>query len=116
MINVTSPAPKPIHAGGRRQVYYWKCDRPHAFHGTGQERDTAAVEPLLRQQLEACYPGRAITLRDAGGQGNHLTWRVEIDEQQLFARIENGPERDNHLQIESHVMARVRACGVGTPQ
>ncbi len=101
---------------GRKNIYYWKCDRPAAFHGTQSERPTSQMEPLLLQELQACSPGADIRLRDGGGQGNHLTWIGEINGEACFLRVENGPEQDNHLEIESEVMRRVRVTGVPTPR
>jgi aminoglycoside phosphotransferase (APT) family kinase protein len=114
-VQMDGDTPEAPRGQGRREIYYWKCDRPAAFHGTQVERETALIEPLLRGQLEAVYPGRCIQLQDAGGQGNHLTWIADIDGESYFIRVENGPEQDNHLEVESHVMAQVRACGVPTP-
>ena len=34
----------------RREIYYWKCDRPAAFHGM-QSRD--AADPQIETQLHA---------------------------------------------------------------
>lgn len=101
---------------GRRSIYYWKCDRPAAFHGTQVERETKHIQPQLQKLLEAAYPGQAVQLRDGGGQGNHLTWIAELGDATYFVRVENGPERDDHLEVESHVMKRVRMCGVPTPR
>jgi len=113
LMEVVTPKTPPLQ--GRREIYYWKCDRPAAFHGTQSERETQPIEPLLRSQLEAVYPDRDIQLSDAGGQGNHLTWGADIDGKSYFIRVENGPEQDNHLEVESHVMAQVRDHGIPTP-
>lgn len=101
---------------GRRGIYYWKCDRPAAFHGTQRERDSSLIEPELRRLLCEEYPESVIDLRHGRGQGNHLTWEATIDRQCYFIRVENGPERDQHLKVESHVMECVRHCGVPTPK
>ena len=50
------------------------------------------------------------------GQGNHLTWNAEVDGQPMFVRVENGPERDAHLAVESELLDRVRTTGVPTPR
>lgn len=101
----------------RRDIYYWKCDRPAAFHGT-QLRGNADAQ--ITQQLEAelreNFGTHGIVLSPGAGQGNHLTWNAEVDGEALFIRVENGPEKDGHLAIESAVLDRVRAMGVRTPR
>jgi fructosamine-3-kinase len=101
----------------RRDIYYWKCDRPAAFHGT-QLRGNADAQ--ITQQLEAelreNFGTHGIVLSPGAGQGNHLTWNAEVDGEALFIRVENGPEKDGHLTIESAVLDRVRAMGVRTPR
>lgn len=103
-------------AMSRSQVYYWKCDRPAAFHGTAQR---GAADEALEQQLlgalEGCFKSSVI-LTPAHGQGNHLTWRAQTAGQEMFIRVENGPEQDNHLQMESTVMELTRHAGVQVPK
>ncbi len=100
----------------RRDIYYWKCDRPAAFHGT-QERTQpdAETEQQLGVALRGFFNTQDIRLSAGAGQGNHLTWNAEVDEQSLFIRVENGPEKDAHIAIESALMEQVRAIGVPTP-
>ena len=100
----------------RRGIYYWKCDRPAAFHGTQQGDPAAALEPRLREQLQRHFGVRELTLDRANGQGNHLTWNAQVNGRALFVRVENGPEGDAHLEVESELLDRVRASGVPTPQ
>lgn len=103
----------------RRDVYYWKCDRPAAFHGTAQgdaRRPSRETETLVRDLLNRHFGVPATTLRDGGGQGNHLTFVATVDEHDVFIRIEDGPERDDYIAVESSVMDRVRALGVPTPR
>ncbi len=101
----------------RRDIYYWKCDRPSAFHGTHPrgEPDTA-MEKLLREALREQLKTQHVELSPGAGQGNHLTWNADVDGQAMFVRVENGPENDDHLSIESVVLDRVREIGVITPE
>ncbi len=101
----------------RRDIYYWKCDRPAAFHGTGpRPRIDEVPEETVRSALAGHFhPGR-ITLSPAAGQGNHLTWNAEIDGVPAFLRIENGPEGDDHLEMESGVIGEVAKTGVPVPR
>lgn len=100
----------------RRDIYYWKCDRPAAFHGTDtRTAPDDRIEPQLRDELRHHFGARDVTLSPGAGQGNHLTWNADIDGRSMFLRVENGPEQDEHLAIESAVLDRVRDCGVPTP-
>jgi len=100
----------------RRNIYYWKCDRPAAFHGTQELREPdPRMEDQLRAAVQERFPGTQIELTPANSQGNHLTWNVSLDGTPLFARVEHGPESDAQQEIESAVMARVRALGVPVP-
>jgi len=100
----------------RLDIHYWKCDRPAAFHGTEpcREKD-AAIEGQLSKALQNHFDTRAVTLSPGIGEGNHLTWKAEIDGIPMFLRVENGPEQDRHLAVESAILDRVRESGVRTP-
>jgi len=101
----------------RHDIYYWKCDRPNAFHGT-QKRDAPdeKIEQELREALRLHFDAHEVRLQPAPSQGNHLTWNADVDGLPMFVRVEDGAERDDHLAIESAVMERVRAIGVPTPR
>jgi len=101
----------------RRDIYYWKCDRPAAFHGTDNRiADSDALTPSLYDELSRHFSTTHVLLRRGSGQGNHLTWLAEVDGTAMFIRVENGPERDSHLLVESALLDRVRTIGVSTPQ
>lgn len=100
----------------RSNIYYWKCDRPAAFHGT--EARTAvdsAITTQLYDELKRYFTTTDVALSPGVGQGNHLTWDAEIEGRLMFLRVENGPEHDNHLAVESTLLDRVREVGVRTP-
>jgi len=101
----------------RRDIHYWKCDRPAAFHGT-QERSApdADISPQLRVALTDFFSAARLDLSAGIGQGNHLTWNAEVDGTPMFIRVENGPEKDGHLAVESALLDRVRGVGVPTPR
>lgn len=101
----------------RRDIYYWKCDRPAAFHGT-QSRTAADADlsqPLIAA-LREYFQTELVSLSPGSGQGNHLTWNADIAGNAAFIRVEHGPERDEHLAVESAVLDRVRETGVKTPR
>ncbi|MBK8038586.1 MAG: phosphotransferase [Verrucomicrobiaceae bacterium] len=101
----------------RRDIYYWKCDRPAAFHGT-QSRGEADANLAVQLEKELCrhFDTKNVVLSPGAGQGNHLTWNADVDGKPLFIRVENGPEKDAHLAVESALLDRVRAAGVSTPR
>lgn len=100
----------------RRDIYYWKCDRPAAFHGTQTRGEAdASIEQQLREALQRELDAKVVELSPGSGQGNHLTWNAEVDGRAMFVRVENGPEKDGHLAVESELLDRVRAAGVSTP-
>jgi len=100
----------------RRDIYYWKCDRPAAFHGTALrgsgDTDLAA---LLGQALRDHFGTADIVVRSGAGQGNHVTFEADVGGRAIFVRVENGPEQDGHLAIESKVVELVRGAGVPVP-
>lgn len=101
----------------RADIYYWKCDRPAAFHGT-QERVgiDMGIEHQLREALQNHFETPHIELEPVTSQGNHLTWNAVVDDLPMFVRVENGPEQDDHLELESTLIDQVRATGVPTPK
>jgi fructosamine-3-kinase len=100
----------------RRDIHYWKCDRPAAFHGTRPRNEPShELQEQLHQALQD-HLGTPVTLHPASGQGNHLTYFADTVEAAMFIRVENGPEQDAHLSVESRVLDLVRAAGVPTPR
>ena len=101
----------------RRNIYYWKCDRPAAFHGT-QTRGEAdqGIADQLGDALRTYFATPSLSLLPGTGQGTHLTWTAEVGGREMFIRVENGPEQDGHLAVESALLDQVRAAGVRTPQ
>ena len=104
----------------RRDIHYWKCDRPAAFHGThtrgGTNPQIAQISQRLAEALEKHFNVKDVVLQASAAQGNHLAWTTEIAGMEAFIRVENGPEEDRHLAVESLVLDRVRNAGVRTPR
>ncbi|MFZ4764780.1 MAG: phosphotransferase family protein [Roseimicrobium sp.] len=100
----------------RRSIYYWKCDRPAAFHGTAEHGARPDIEQQLHAELTARFSREALTLTSAGGQGNHITFRATLGKTDAFVRIEDGPEHDDYIEVESHLLGEVRTHGLPTPR
>lgn len=104
------------HHSVRRGIYYWKCDRPAAFHGTGERGSLAAYEGPLGAVLQDHFGCPSVFLHPANGQGNHITWRTTVAGRDYFIRVEDGPEHDDYIEVESRILADVRALGLPAPQ
>jgi aminoglycoside phosphotransferase (APT) family kinase protein len=103
----------------RAGIYYWKCDRAAALHGTslqGAERDAPRVARRLEEMLRAPLGADALEVRPAGGQGNHLTFTAHAGAQSWFVRVEDGPEGDDYMEVESALLAALRPLGVAVPR
>ncbi|WP_169579757.1 aminoglycoside phosphotransferase family protein [Runella zeae] len=102
----------------RQSIYYWKCDRPSAFFALEEREDileTAQIETLLHPVLAKYFGSENVRLRSGNGQGNHLTYVAEYNGIQRFIRIENGPEGDDFMEIEAHVLTEIKSLGVPAP-
>ena len=102
----------------RKSIYYWKSDRPDTSANTQTSFDDIRVE-IERQlvpYLTAYLGNDNFTIAPAGGQGNHITYFLYQEGKKYFVRLENGPERDNYMSVESDIMDRVREVGVPIPK
>lgn len=102
---------------GRKSIYYWKCDRPASLHGVSPESRVATgfLDAQLRESLSKHFPGDFV-LNPGSGKGNHLTYRMRHEGREMFVRVENGPEGDTHLDVESRVVTAVKNVGVPAPK
>jgi aminoglycoside phosphotransferase (APT) family kinase protein len=101
----------------RCDIYYWKCDRTAAFHGTEADRsDNPRMEAQLRHALGKRFPGASLALRPGNGQGNHRTFRLTLNGEQAFVRIEDGPERDNYFEVEAVISSALCTRGIPAPR
>lgn len=100
----------------RSTIYYWKCDRPAALHGVaGASAETdAGIQNKLPGLLKKAFPG-PMSLKPAGGKGNHLTYLLKCGGVTRFIRVEDGPENDGHLDVESRVLGAVAKMNVPVP-
>ncbi len=100
----------------RHDIHAWKCDRPSAFQATRPSVANAGIAEQLKDALREHFGTWHVAVSPGCGQGSHLTWDAVVDGQPLFVRVENGPEHDDHLAVESVILDRVRDSGVPTPQ
>lgn len=104
----------------RKAIYYWKCDRPSAFrtlaHTWLDPETRQGIERTVEQLLQEFIGNNAFKLTPGKGQGNHLTFLAEAEKTTYFIRVENGPEKDNYMEVEAHVLNCVRDAGVPTPK
>jgi aminoglycoside phosphotransferase (APT) family kinase protein len=109
--------PSPIPSQDRTGIYYWKCDRAAAFHGTEALRpENPQLDGQLRDALRRRFPETSFALTPAEGQGNHRTFRLKGEALDAFVRTEDGPERDNYFDVEAVVADALLARGVPVPK
>lgn len=104
----------------RRDIHYWKCDRPAAFHGT-EERGVAPFdeEDQARQISGALldhFHADRVDVKSTFSQGIHRTWQAEIDGRAMFLRIDDSPDGLDRLEMESAVLGEVALAGVSVPR
>lgn len=94
----------------RQDIYYWKCDRPATFYGTKRKADSGKAEtliqdlqPLISQKL--AEPNLTVTLLN--GKGDHLTYLIKTHTKNYFARVQDGPDNDDYMEIVSELSNRV---------
>ncbi|MDP3073043.1 MAG: hypothetical protein Q8N18_22305 [Opitutaceae bacterium] len=101
----------------RAGIYYWKCDRPAAFYGLharSAKPAPAGIEQHLATAL-AQHFGERIEVIPSTGQGNHLTFTAQIGGRSAFIRVEDGPDGDDYIEVETHLLREVARHGVPVP-
>ena len=102
----------------RKNIYYWKSDRAYA-RGNVQERETSnfvELEQQLDNYLVSHFKKNLSELRLGGGQGDHITYLAVYPDQTYFVRVENGPEKDDYIDVESAVLRKVNEIGIPSPR
>ena len=101
----------------REGIYYWKCDRASAFHGTSDYlRDQRSLEASLERTLLRRFGVGVSEIRPGCGQGNHRTFIARLNGERVFVRVEDGPEGDGYFSVEKVVTDRVAALGLPVPK
>ena len=99
-------------------IYYWKCDRPNAFHSlntTLSEKKLIDLETQIKSLLTNHFGDCLFTFNQLGSQGNHIGYIVNYQNSFFLLRIENGPEGDNYMEVEARLLDEVRSLNVPTP-
>lgn len=101
----------------RKNIYYWKSDRPYAECNVqiNDEDDVEDIETSLENYLVDYFGTNNFTLLPGSGQGNHKTYVLEHQAKKYFIRIENGPEKDDYMDVESEIIALIGKIGVPSP-
>ena len=85
----------------RTDIYYWKCDRRDALHGTsGRAADPTRLEEALGRALEVRFGHSVAGLAPASGQGNHRTFTAMLDGRRMFVRVEDGEDGDDYFAVD----------------
>ncbi|MBK1439080.1 aminoglycoside phosphotransferase family protein [Parapedobacter sp. ISTM3] len=102
---------------GRKNIYYWKSDRAFASENTRSTAGSSLPEITIqvRDYLNRHFRNGLINIEPANGQGNHITFTAHYPDGDYFVRLENGPEGDNYMAVESKVMEMVRQHGIPCP-
>jgi hypothetical protein len=97
----------------RRDIYYWKCDRPAAFHGTQSRGEPdIAMEGLLcealRDQLKTQHVDLSLFLTKALRHGGFAVWYTLLIRQQILS-IHDGffvkGVRNKHCHKSHHKLS-----------
>jgi len=99
-------------------IYYWKCDRPYAFHSLNtslSEKNLIDLETQIKSLLTNHFGNCSFNFSQLGCQGNHIAYIVNYQGSLFLLRIENGPEGDNYMEVEARLLDEVRSLNVPTP-
>lgn len=100
----------------RENIYYWKCDRPNAFHSL--EENKKINEKLyidVKSIMEAYLKDKRFSINSVNSQGNHYIFIAFLDNKKFFIRVEDGPEKDNYMEVEAAISAKMREKNIPVP-
>ena len=101
----------------RRNIHYWKCDRPAAFHGTSPDpAQRATIQSSLESVIQTHLKKSHLQLKPADGQGIHLTWTAQLDGRPIFIRVAHGPESSAQLSVESTLLQKLASLQIPVPE
>lgn len=101
----------------RKNIYYWKSDRPYADGNVqvNDKTDDEWIKAELKQYLANYFKSGDFSILPGSGQGNHKTYVVKHGDETYFARLENGPEKDDYMDVESQIIGEVNKIGIPSP-
>lgn len=101
----------------RRDVYYWKSDRPNAFFALNDKNNIPnELYPDVERLAKSFFQSNYFSLKSTGGQGNHITYKADFEGKQYFFRIENGPEKDDYMEVETGLCSMLNEMGIPAPE
>lgn len=104
----------------REGIHYWKCDRGSPFHGIRNRDEISLPESELKAAMEDSLGRSIASMEYQESTGNHLIWLVTVEggisKPEYLVRVEDGPEGDGYLAVESFLLDKVRGEGVPTPR
>ncbi|MBA4302295.1 MAG: hypothetical protein C0433_19655 [Cyclobacterium sp.] len=95
----------------RKEIYYWKCDRPSASKSNKIPIDINQIYELISDDLDL----KNLNITPFEGQGNHITYIIDAKTEHFFLRIENGSEGDIYMDREAQVLADLKSIGIPVP-
>lgn len=102
----------------RKQIYYWKSDRPHFefnLHKTTVEEHKIIIDQLI-DFLKTNFIDDSFEIAIGSGQGDHLTYILDYREKNYFIRLDNSPEKDDYMLIESYILKSLKSIDVPVPK
>ncbi|GAB2605760.1 aminoglycoside phosphotransferase family protein [Spirosoma areae] len=103
----------------RETIYYWKCDRQSVlqpFRNTTKGGQEVDINSSVSTVLNKVFGSVPYSFRPLNSQGNHITYMIQSAGETFLLRIENGPEGDKYMEIETLILDIVRSVGVPTPK
>lgn len=98
----------------RQNIYYWKSDRPYADGNVqiNDESDEFVLEKQVFEYLTSYFNTSDFKLMPGSGEGNHKTYLADFEGVRYFIRLENGPEKDDYMDVESRVIKEINRIGI----
>jgi len=98
----------------RKNIYYWKSDRPYAEGNVqiNDESDESLLEKQVFEYMTSYFKTSDFKLMPGSGEGNHKTYLAEHKDVLYFLRLENGPEKDDYMDVESRIIQEINKIGI----
>lgn len=98
----------------RENIYYWKSDRPYAEGNVqiNDESDEIVLKMQVFEYLKSYFNTSDFKLMPGSGEGNHKTYLADFEGVRYFIRLENGPEKDDYMDVESRIIKEINKIGI----